>query len=165
MSRYAANTSVSTDASQAELRRTLQRYGADQFMFGEASARDDQAARAVVEFRMHGKRVRFILPMPDLNATEFQLTPSKRLRRSEQEAYRAWEQACRQRWRALNLTIKAKLEAVEVGIAEFEEEFLAHIVLPGNATVGEWMLPQIEKAYLTGRMPELLPMLPAHEER
>ncbi|WP_198651245.1 hypothetical protein [Salinicola sp. CPA57] len=68
----------------------------------------------------------------------------------------AWEQACRQRWRALALVIKAKLEAVESGITMFEEEFLAHIVLPNGGTVGGWMLPQIKKSYDSGSMPPLL---------
>lgn len=44
MPRYAAQTRVNTDASQAELRRMLQRYGADQFMFGEATGCGDEEA-------------------------------------------------------------------------------------------------------------------------
>ena len=32
------------------------------------------------------------------------------------------------------------------GITNFEEEFLAHIVLPnGKGTVGDWLMPQIDK--------------------
>jgi hypothetical protein len=54
--------------------------------------------------------------------------------------------------------IKAKLEAVESRIAEFESEFLANIVLPDGQTVGKFMQPQVEKAYKTGKMPLLLPM-------
>ena len=34
MPRYAENTSVSVDRSQAEVNRILQRYGADKFMSG-----------------------------------------------------------------------------------------------------------------------------------
>lgn len=63
----------------------------------------------------------------------------------------------RQRWRALALAIKAKLEAVETGIATFEEEFLNYIVLPDGVTVGEFIRPQIETAYATGTMPKMLP--------
>lgn len=43
------------------------------------------------------------------------------------------------------------------GITEFEEEFLAHIVLPNSNTVGRWMLPQVKSAYDSGNMPPLLP--------
>ena len=67
--------------------------------------------------------------------------------------------ACRQTWRALALVVKAKLEAVDAGITVFEEEFLAHIVLPDGRTVGQFTLPQVESAYLTGKMPKLLPGL------
>jgi hypothetical protein len=34
------------------------------------------------------------------------------------------------RWRALLLMIKAKVEAVESGVVTFEDEWLAHFVLP-----------------------------------
>ena len=49
----------------------------------------------------------------------------------------AWEQACRQRWRALLLIIRAKLEAAEAGISTLETEFLANIVLPDGRTAGQ----------------------------
>jgi hypothetical protein len=55
------------------------------------------------------------------------------------------------------LAIKAKLEAVEQGITEFESEFMAHIVMPDGKTVGHHVLPQISAAYSTGKMPKLLP--------
>jgi hypothetical protein len=44
------------------------------------------------------------------------------------------------------------------GITTFEEEFLAHIVLPhGKGTVGGRLMPQIDKAYESDKMPPLLP--------
>ena len=69
------------------------------------------------------------------------------------------EQIERQRWRALLLIIKAKFEAIESGVSCFDDEFLAHIVLPAGQTVGQWMAPQIEVAYQTGDMPPMLPIL------
>ena len=149
---YAENTSVSTEKSRAEIERTLQRYGADQFMYGW-----DQE-RAVVGFRMVGRQIKFLLPMPDKNSKEFTSTPTGKTRK-ETQAYAAWEQACRQKWRALSLVIKAKLEAVEAGIAIFEDEFMANIVLPNGSTVSEFMLPQITTAYESGEMPKMLPYL------
>lgn len=153
MSTYAKDTSVSTDRSRAEIEKTLTRYGADTFAYGWAGD------KAQIGFAAHGRHVRFILRMPDKNDPEFTLTPTGKRSRSDDQAYAAWEQACRQRWRALNLVIKAKLEAVESGISEFEEEFLAHIVLPNGTTAGDWLRPQIEEAYVTGKMPEMLPAL------
>lgn len=149
MSRYAENTNVGTDKSRAEIERTLQRYGCQSFMYGTSGA------KAVVQFDAHNRRIRFDLPLPDPAAAEFTQTPTGR-ERSEKQAHDAWEQACRQRWRALALAIKAKLEAVECGITDFESEFLAHIVLPDGGTVGKWMLPQVQRAYDTGTMPPLL---------
>ncbi|MCD1588961.1 hypothetical protein K7H09_23440 [Halomonas sp. IOP_14] len=150
MSRYAENTSVSSERSRAEIEQTVSRYGASGFMYGW------DGGTAVMAFQMHGRRIRFDLSMPDQSSRDFTQTETGR-ERSPAQAAKAWEQACRQRWRALALVIKAKLEAVESGITEFEEEFLAHIVLPNGNTVGHWMLPQVESAYQSGDMPSLLP--------
>ena len=150
---YAEKTSVSAEKSRAEIERTLQRYGADQFMYGW------EEGQAMVGFRMYGRQVRFLLPMPDRTAREFTHTPSRGKPRSESQAFEAWEQACRQRWRALFLVIKAKMEAAEAGISTFEEEFLANTVLPNNTTVGQFMLPQVRTAYESGDMPKMLPHL------
>ena len=151
MTRYAEKTSVASDRSRAEIEKTLVRYGADQFMYGW------QEDKAVVGFRMSGRMIKFILPMPDRSAKEFTHTPSKNQRRSEDAISQAFEQAIRQRWRALSLVIKAKLEAVEIGITVFDDEFMAHIVLPDGQTVGQFMRPQIAVAYNEGNMPPLLP--------
>lgn len=151
MTRYAESTSVSSDKSRAEIESTLRRYGADQFMYGW------DATSAVVMFQAEGRRVKFQLPMPDRRAREFTHTDTRNLARTPAQAEAAWEQACRQRWRALALVIKAKLEAVDTGITEFESEFLAHIVLPDGTTVAQWARPQLARAYALGTMPALLP--------
>ena len=66
------------------------------------------------------------------------------------------EQACRSRWRALALAVKAKLEAVAIGITTFEDEFMAHIVMPDGLTVGEHVRPRIASAYESGQVTPLL---------
>lgn len=161
MSQYAANTEVSVEKSRSEIERTLSRYGASKFGYG----RDDTRGIASIQFEANNRHVRFVLTLPSKNNEEFRWTPSRRKVRSPEQREKAWEQACRQRWRALALCVKAKLEAVEAGISEFEQEFMAHIVLPGGRTVGEVMSPQIEHAYDTGDMPPgIAGMLPAPTE-
>jgi hypothetical protein len=149
--RYAAGTEVSSDRSRAEIERTLRRYGATAFAYGW----DHQAA--TVMFEIASRRVLFRLPMPDRNLREFTHTPAKGIRRSPEAAEQAYEQGVRQRWRALALVIKAKLEAVAAGITTIEQEFLAHIVMPDGRTVSEWAAPSIALAYESGEMPALLP--------
>lgn len=151
MSQYAKNTSVSVENSRAEIERTLRRYKASAFAYGE------QGARAMIAFEAFGRRVRFELSLPDPDSDEF--IRHSRGSRTADAAAKLWEQACRQRWRALALAIKAKLEAVESEIASFDDEFLAYIVLPGGETVGEWAKPQVEKVYElgTGALPALMP--------
>ncbi len=149
--RYASNTGVSCERSRNEIESILGRYGATSFLYGT------QESHAVVMFEMCERRIKFVLQLPSRNAKEFHHTPAGRRTRSDSYAYRAWEQACRQRWRALALVIKAKLEAVESKITMFEEEFLAHIVLPDGRTMGEFVVPQIAVAYESKRMPLMLP--------
>ncbi len=150
---YAENTNVSSEKSKAEIERTLQRYGADQFMYGWSE--ND----AIVGFRMNRRQIKFIVSMPNKDDRKFTHTPSRGDKRSDAAALKEWETGCRQKWRALALVIKAKLEAVDAGISIFEDEFMANIVLPDGKTVGEFMQPQIENAYKTGQMPPLLPDL------
>lgn len=145
---YAEGTTVSVEKSRLELERTLERYGADAFSY----ARDGDMA--MVAFRAGGRMVKFTLPMPPL--ADFERTPGgKRTRTYEQQVVER-EKAMRQRWRALNLVVKAKLEAVEAGISDFESEFLANVVLPNGESVGSWMAPQVQAAYESGEMPKLL---------
>lgn len=150
---YARETQVSTDKSKAEIESTLRRYGADQFMSGW---KDGHAA---IQFRIKNKMVRFVLPLPDDKSQEFThyKKGSTLVAKSPEHALAAWEQSCRQRWRALSLAIKAKLEAVECGITSFEEEFLAHIIVPGSKgmTVAQYMLPDLERSYETQKAPQL----------
>ena len=145
--RYAQKTSVSVDKSLSEIKRTLDRYGANSFMYGTKDI------LAVIRFEMNGKRVRFDLPLP--SPEQFRKNRHGR-RIIEERAMKNHEQACRQSFRALALAVKAKLEAVEAKITSFEEEFMAHIELPNGSTVGKWMVPQIEAAYSSKKMPPLL---------
>lgn len=149
--RYAADTSVTADRSRAEIERTLVRYGARSFMYGW------EDGRAVLGFVVGGRNVRFILPLPDRTSPEFTRTPSKRQARTESAAEAAFEQAVRQRWRALALVIKAKLEAVEAGIVTFDDEFLAHLVLPSGSTVGDTVRENLATALTGGSTLELTP--------
>lgn len=157
MSKYARDTSVSVDKSKSEIEAILVRYGATEFAYGSTGS------SAQVGFKANDRMVRFILPLPDRNAKEFTHTPSRGRPRHSDEAFRAWEQACRQRWRALALCIKAKLEAVASGITTFEDEFLAHIMLPGGQSVGSWLRPQLASSYKAGKMPKSLLALPPGE--
>ncbi len=151
--KYAKNTTVSSDKSKAEIERTLTRYGADSFMYGW------QGNQAMVAFVYGGKQMRFLLPMPDRNEERF--THHSQGRRAESAAEKIYEQEIRQRWRALLLSIKSRLEEVESEISTFEEAFMGKIVLPDGQTVADWIMPQIEQAYVSGNMPK---MLPAPEE-
>lgn len=150
MTRYAEKTAVPADRSKAEIEKTLQRYGATAFMSGQ------NASEAMIAFEASGRRVMFRLPLPDRMSKEVTHT-DKGARRTDAQTEDAFQQAIRQRWRALALCIKAKLEAVATGITSFEDEFMAHIVMPDGGTVAEHVRPRIADAYKNERMVPLLP--------
>jgi hypothetical protein len=154
--RYAQNTEVSSDKSRLEIERTLIRFGASGFLYGW------QGSFAQVMFEMHGRRLKFMLKLP--NREDFTETPSRGYARSPRQVEQAYEQAVRQKWRALFLAIKGKLVSVDDGIEVFEDAFMANIVLPDGETVGDWMKPQIAQAYETKRMPRMVLALPGKEE-
>jgi len=147
MSRFARDTRVSVDRSKAEIERVLMRYGAERFAyFTDTTA-------AAIAFKMRERAIRIRLPLP----AEGAFAVSEKGRDRAPAARRAeWERAVRQRWRALLLVVRAKLEAIESGISSFESEFLAYTVLPNGKTVEEQIGPELALAYEGGRTPQIL---------
>jgi hypothetical protein len=139
---YAKDTTVSVEKTRAEIERLVAKYGATTFLSGFTPK------SAFVQFAMKDRLVKFVLPLPD------PMTRGGRYNYVLSAPQR--EQLTRSRWRGLLLVIKAKLEAVEAGITDFETEFLAQIILPDGSTVGAFMKPQIATAYSNGKMPLML---------
>lgn len=119
-----------------EIQQTLKRYKADKFGF----IGDEK--RVAVAFEAYNRQVRFILPLPQ--RSDFKTTWREKSANAAQKRY---EQAVRSKWRALLLTIKAKLESVESGIETFEAAFMAQLVLPTGETMEEWAAPQLKIAF------------------
>jgi hypothetical protein len=105
--RYAAKTKVPVDKTRLDIERLVKRYGARGFVSGW------QGATARIEFLCADRHIRFSVTVPEQ------------------------PQAARQKWRALLLLVKAKLEAVDAKIATFEEAFVGDIVMPDGRTVWE----------------------------
>lgn len=163
MTKFAAQTAVPVEKSRAEIEGILRRYGADGFRYGWADREGKRIEQ--IEFTTNDRMIRFTVQMPSKDDRRFKFTPARHHLRSEREQVAAWEQACRQRWRALCLAIKAKLEAVECGISEFETEFMAFVVDPETRqTMGEILRPQIAARYAGLSGPIRLPGLPAPED-
>ncbi len=147
---YAEKTSVSVAKTKADIEELIQKAGAGQFVSGY------KENMAVIGFSVDNRQIRFVLPLPDKEDKKFWYTPERRNKRTKEQAYAAWEQACRAKWRALYLIIKAKLEVVESGISTIEREFFYDIVLPDGNTVGEFLSPQLDMVYESGNMPPML---------
>jgi hypothetical protein len=129
---YAVATKVSVIKTRQEIEHELTRFGATSFAY--ASFPD----RASIMFEYRGRRVRFDLSF----GKESSQIKTDRLHR--------------QLWRALLLSIKAKLVSVQCEIETFEEAFLAHVVLADGRLVADTIAPQIEEQYKTGRVGPLM---------
>lgn len=151
MSIYAKNTSVSVEKSRGEIESILARYGATAFAYAT------NAGKSMIQFQADDRRIMFVLTLPDPKERRFTHTRGGKGHQewAVEHAYKLWEQSCRQKWRCLALAIKAKLESVETGIASFEDEFMAHIVMPDGKTVSHHMRPKIDQAYKTNKLPAL----------
>lgn len=147
MSKYAVNTNVSVEKSQAEVQKILRKYNADRFGIME------DRENAFLMFEYNNLRIQMTVPLPDKE--EFKKTETGRSRKANQ-IEEAFNQAVRQRWRALVLAIKAKLEAVEIGISTIEQEFMAFVMMPDGKQLSEHLLPQIKEIANTGELPKLL---------
>lgn len=136
MGRYAETTQVPISRSKANIEETLLRYGIDEFGMG-VSLRGDG-----IIFKKEGRVFKINVPNParDNYATDVK-----------------YEQARRQRWRILLLSIKAKLEEIEAGLISFDDQFLACMALPDGSTVGDFMrLPANMNRLSKTEMPKLL---------
>ena len=144
---YASQTSVSTERSKGELERLLSKAGATSFMSGF------DGTTAMLGFKMHDRfySIRFQLPAQ----SEYATTPGGRRQRSAVDMLKHHEQGCRSRWRAIVLIVKAKLEAVEIGVVTIEEAFASDFVLSSGDTLGQAFLRKVE----AGEIPKALPLL------
>lgn len=154
MSIYAKDTSVSVEKSRSEIESILSKYGANEFMY---ATKED---KAMIQFKAEDRRIMFILNLPDRNSREFtNRTWGGKVRDEKMhpdDAYQKWEQACRQKWRALALSIKARLVSVADGIDTFEEAFMSRIVMPDGKTISDHMTPLIDRAYTTGKFTPMM---------
>ena len=132
MARFASQTRVGVDQTRTEIERTLSRYGATAFAYMTVQG------RAIIAFEASKRHIKITVPLPT----------------SEDEKSK---QQARQRWRALLLVIKAKLESVESGIETLEEAFYANIVMPDGRTIYESTRDTVAVAYDTGKVHGLLP--------
>lgn len=141
---YAQNTDVPVERSRAEIDRLLSKNGATTTSI---FVDNDEKAVAAVAFTMKGARFRLELPLP----TPEDLAKAKSTRRGV-----TLDQLRRERWRAMVLLLKSKLEIVRLGITTVEREFLADMVLPNGGTVHEQLAHAIRAGLGSGDRPKRL---------
>lgn len=164
---YAEHTTVPIERSKNEIERLLRDAGATGFSSGWGP--ESSFIMFGYEAESQKRLVKFVLPLPSLKEVRFWRVArngrSGTYYTHERFGYGRWRtpaqadevlrQEERRRWRALALVVKAKMEAVVTGVATFENEFMAHIMMPDGKTVAEHARPWIEDAYGTGKVKQL----------
>ena len=141
MTRFAATTSVPIDRSQSEIQRTLTKYGATEFMFGQGV----DFYFVAFQFKQRAIKIRIDAPPRTIKRDSWS---------KEMVANPKFDQLLKQKFRCLLLIIKAKLEAVESGIVTVEQEFMPYLVMADGRAAWEHSLPMIQAAYAEGRLPK-----------
>lgn len=131
--KYAQGTRVDGATTRHQIEKLLKQYRSSGFAYFETGG------QVAIAFEREARRVLFRLPI-----------------KHDPKAYGDAQQQMRARWRSLLLVIKAKLVAVDSGITSFEQEFLAHIVLPDGSTVYEHTAAKIARAYESGAVRPML---------
>lgn len=163
--RYAQGTSVPVDNSRREIERTLERYGASTFGYAWDRREEPYCRRcralaspscrsegeeghpysvdreireyAMLSFKLRDRAIRLDVPMPVAREVGSRASVDARTR---------------ERWRAIALVVKAKLEAVNAGISTLEQEFLANVVTDSGMTLGQILIPRMTEAVSAGRL-------------
>lgn len=153
---YAKGTTVEVARSRAEIDSLLVRNGATSV----GILNDTEKSLAAVAFVIKGARFRLEIPLPT-NADVARL-PKPQGWTWKAPAFReTWcanmlAQLHRERWRAVLLLIKSKLEIVRIGLSSVEREFMADLVLPGGQRAEVFMAEAIRRGLEAG---DAAPML------
>lgn len=156
--KFAAGTTTSVAASRDEIERLLTRYGATGVQSGWLRDPPIEA----LSFQYSGFLFRFVIRLPDPANADAILDRGIRAaqaahRKHPRTAQDAYDMERARLWRSLLATIKGKLISIDDGIETFEEAFLAQAVTPQNATIGQWLIPQLAAMREQGHTPPLLP--------
>ena len=136
MPRYAKNTTVPVARSKQKIEELLVSYGIEESFMGRSPRGDG------IGWKYKGKVYKMNVPTPNQNDfnTENQ-----------------YQQAIRQRWRILYMSMKMKFEEIDAGVISFEDQFLAQMSLPDGTTVADFMrLPDNIARLEKTKMPRLL---------
>lgn len=155
--RYAAGTGVAITRTREEIDKLLQVHGAT----GRGVMVREDVGLAQIVFIISGRSYRVEVPLPRASEFAKPKTPPRGWSKWDEARRTSWreaqaDQASRERWRAVLLVLKAKLELVRIGVSKVEHEFFADLVLPGGERLGSFAQEEIEKAMKTGHDPRFL---------
>jgi hypothetical protein len=141
---YAVTTTVSVSRSQSEIQEVLEKYGAERFgIMNEKNS-------GFVMFQYNNMKIQITVNYPSKD--DFKHTDQGRLRVAS-AVKTQYEQARKQRWRAMLLAITAKLELIEIGSSTIEQEFMAFVKMPDGISFGDKAIPLLQEMTKTGKVP------------
>lgn len=150
--RFAEGTDVPIERSRLELERVLKNAGASkQGMFRDGD-------HAAVVFELRSRMVKLSIDLPSREVLEAAYEADGRGKGDDRDYWVELKlnEEEKRLWRVLVLVVKAKLEAVSIGLSTVEREFLADVVVKGGKTVGEILATELAQIYGGKNPPKLL---------
>ena len=125
--RYAAGTAVPVERSRAELDTLLGKHGATSRIIGMEDEPGKPRA-ALVGFKLGPHSFKLRVPLGGIAGFEKHSTRAALTRTAARD---------RERWRLIILLVKAKLEAIRLGVSTPEREFMADLIVDDGRTLQE----------------------------
>lgn len=162
--KHAEGTGVSVNSSRNAIIKMLEEHGCEKAAIGwdpngvvvmfETPSWAQQIHHATTTGVGDVRRVRFVLSIPSEDDAAFRSkTYYRSAKNNAASRKKKYEAEVRRIWRSFSILLAHKLEMVASGVTTYEEEFLAHILLPDTNTVHEWLRTQLQTAYLADGMP------------
>jgi hypothetical protein len=115
--KFFAGTKVDPSKTRDQMERLLTKAGASSFAYLNT------AERCAVAFQAEGRYLRFVVPIPHIEAID-----GRGHQRTPAQMSAALDRATAQLWRALLLGVRAKLVSVAAHLETFDEAFAANVV-------------------------------------
>jgi hypothetical protein len=140
------DTRVPVSKSQQDIRDMLEKFGAEGFSFSESFKGD---GRAAISFVYKGLPAQMQVDPTKVASLYLQKNPWNYRKKKSRTEYEKWavQKSKPVAFRVLYHALKAMLIAVEYGVQEFEEVFLAHFVLDAKGknprSLGHEYIPKL----------------------
>lgn len=124
--RFAQETGCSVEHTQIDIREVINKFNGTEVSF------ENGPPTGSIYFSIGEFKLKMSFQYPNYENFESRKNGDGRLYHSKEQQDEAYDQVLRMKWRTLWYFLKAKLQAIENEIAEFEKEFSGYVQVLGR---------------------------------